>query len=232
MEIRQEGQPREAQQVAPQVHSQTRVGQGNASNRTKVSFPGNRRKRKINKNLIVVAVAVILLSVLGYFILEDGELVLSPEEPTPTLVEERVTPTSTPTPKLINKDEIKIEVLNGTGIGGQAAFLQDKLEGLDYGNIEVGNANTQDNSETEVVFERSVADEVKEEIIEILEELYKEVDVSTSSLDGFDIQIIAGLKKGQSFPTEAPVVTSTPAETTTATVTPSPTTNETPTQTP
>ncbi len=216
MEIRQEGQLQEAQQAVPQAS----VQQENVSGRTKVSFPGSRRKRKVNKKPIIIMIVVVLLGILGYFIFKDRELVLSPEELTPTPIEERATPTSTPMPKPVNKDEIKIEVLNGTGIGGQAAFLQGELEGLGYSDIEVGNADTQDNSETEVIFERSVADEVKEEITEILEELYKDVDVTTSSLDGFDIQIIAGLKKSQSFPTEAPVATATPSPTVTGTITP------------
>ncbi|MBU0570073.1 LytR C-terminal domain-containing protein [Patescibacteria group bacterium] len=224
MEIGQESQSHEVQSVGQQAG----VRQEGVPENTKVSFPGNRKKKKVNGKLIIIVIAVILLGVLGYFLLRDQEFVLSPQEPSPTPTE-KLTPTSTPTSKPVNKEEIRIEVLNGTGIGGQAAFLQEELEKLGFTDIEVGNADAQDNSETQVIFERSVADEVKEEITEILKELYKDVDVSTSSLEGFDVQITAGLKKDQSFPTEAPVATSTPSPAVTTTITPTVTVTPTPT---
>ena len=218
----------------PHVTQQAQESQG--SKRTKVTFPGDRKKKKkkFNKLLAIVVIILIIVGVaaLIYFKAGQGESEETTEELTPTVTEER--PTSTPVPTIfVDKSEVSIQVLNGTGISGQAGYLQDKLEGLGYDSIEVGNADDDDYSETKVTFDENLPDEIKDEITDELKGIYQDVDFDTEDLDDFDIEIIAGLRKGQEFPTDAPKATKTPTPTEarsgTPTATPTPTNSPTPT---
>lgn len=114
------------------------------------------------------------------------------------------TPTQAPTPEPLDREEITIEVLNATGIAKQASFLQEKLEDLGYSQIETGNAGDQEQEETTVSFSDSVPDQVREEILSELENLYTEVTVSSSAPDNTDVLILAGLRTGQSLPEPEP----------------------------
>lgn len=208
-----------------------------SSRRTKVSFPGGKRKKKFNKKLLFIpAVVVVLLVVAGLLIFKEDEFVLSPE-PSPTPFEEVIqTPSPTPEQTEVDREEISIKVLNGTGIKGEAAFLQKEMGELGYDDVDIGNASQQDRTTTEVTFRPSVPDAAVDEVTDKLKELYKDVETDTDAAADRDIQIITGLRPGQSLPTEAPEpkITSTPTPTGTITVTPtaSPTPTNSPTPTP
>lgn len=53
------------------------------------------------------------------------------------------TATPTPTPQL-NRKDLQIQVLNGSGVTGQAKIAQDYLTGLGYTVVAIGNADTSD----------------------------------------------------------------------------------------
>jgi len=61
------------------------------------------------------------------------------------------TPTSTPA-VVVDRKVVSISVLNGTGITGEAAYLQDKLEALGYTDIKVANSSKQDYQKAMVTF--------------------------------------------------------------------------------
>ena len=182
----------------------------------------------MNKRIFVVLGMLLVAAVAGWFIFK-GSKSPSSLSPTPTPFIEGTSTISTPTPVPVDKSEIEIEVLNGTGIAREASFLQGKLRDLDYTEIETGNVEDQDESETvtKVTFSSSVSEEVVDEITEELEEIYKEVDVRTSRSLEVDIQIITGLRKGQAAPSPTPTPEAspspTPSPTPTGTITPSPT---------
>ena len=186
-----------------------------------------RQKRpKVNKKILLTTAIVILIVLGGVFLLREPKLEVEPI-PNEDLSQEVVdTPTPTATLTPINKKDIRIEVLNGTGIAKAAAFLQEELNKLGYSNIDVGNVDDEKFTETEVTFSRTINQEIKDEINEKLEELYKDVTVKEGSLEDFDIRIIAGLRKGQVLPTDTPspsptkVTSPTPTATSSATPTP------------
>ncbi len=216
IEGRSEKEPEETQE---DVNKEAVVGTSAAKQtRTKVTFPTRRRKRfKIDKRLLIVVVILIIGGLAGWFIFTKPEIE-KPTEPTPTPLFEETTPT--PTPKPVNKDEIKIKVLNGTGIAKEAAFLQEELQGIGYSQIEVGNAENEDYVETEVTFSSSLSQEAVDEITDKLKDLYKEVDKKTSRSLDVDVIIITGYRKGHT-PTPPPTPTTTPTEGATPTATPS-----------
>jgi len=154
-------------------------------------------------------------------------------EPTPEglVVQEEAnsspTPTSTSTPAaVIDRKVVSISILNGTGITGEAAYLQDKLEDLGYTNIKVANSSKQDYQKAVVTFSTKLSEAVKEEIKGELTKIYQGVEIKESATLVNEVEIITGLRAGQtpkSQATATPKATTSPAPTGTVTPSPSPT---------
>ncbi len=189
-------------------------------------------KNGAGKKLALFGIGILLLLGLGaagWYILSEppGELE-NTEEAVPTLNLEP-TESPTPTPEEVEKADIRISVLNGTGIAGAAGALKTELENLDYEQIETGNADETGVTTTAVTFNDSVPEAVRSEIIETLEEIYRSVTDETGSVTGADIEIIVGLRKNQTAATATPTKSATSptptkaAVTVTSTVTPTPT---------
>lgn len=199
-----------------------------------VTFPGSRRPKKRGKKIRRFIIILVVLAVVAggaWFIFSEPK-VEEDIELTPTPFEQ-VTPTSTE-PE-IDRQNIKIQVLNGTGIEGAASDLQEELEELGYSDVETGNAGNFNYEETQVTFDLTISDSVSEEVINSLEAIYENVDVDEKELDEFDIEIITGYTLGYTpAPTKKPTPTSapTPTVTVTGTLTPTPTATPTPTPTP
>lgn len=176
--------------------------------------PHPTRIKKSKKVLIIpIVILLIIIAIAAFLFFEpfsdnDKENDKNPDKIEITLdsslEEELSSPTQAPTPEPIDKSEISIEVLNATGIAGQAASLKEKLENLDFTQIETGNADDDEQESTSVSFSSTVDEQVREEILEALEDTYKEVIISNDEPQNSDILIIAGLKVGQSLPTPEP----------------------------
>lgn len=184
----------------------------------------NRGPKSSNKSSVMLLVFLLLLALVGGFFivkkLRTSQETIPPE--TAGSVELNSPSTPTPTAEPIDKTKIKIEVLNGTSISGEAAFLQGQLRNLGYTGIVVGNKERTDVETTEVTFSDVLAKKVVDEITIKFEEVYKVVSVSTSSsLLGKDVQIVTGLRKGQT-PKPSPTVTPTPSASPSASPTPTP----------
>lgn len=178
-------------------------------------------KGKINK-LVIFALVLLLLIGGGIFLFSRG----SKEQntgisPTPTvegLSGPTSTPTATTTPSPVDKSGVSIEIQNGTGITGEAAYLQGILKSMGYSDIKVANADADNHETTTVTFAKSLSSGVVDEITKKLESTYKDVETKTSSTQKTDVLIVTGLKKGAT-----PKPTSTPTPTKTVTPTASPT---------
>jgi hypothetical protein len=202
---------------------------------------GKKERKGKKKSFLTVFIVILILALLGggaWYILSSpkksegtipsGGGLRAPQD---SVDNSQPSPTPTPTPIDINKSEVKIELLNGTGIPGEASLVQSELEELGYDNIEVGNADDQDNDETVVTFSSELPQGFIEEFIGQMEEIYVKVSSSTSSsLEDFDIRVVAGLRSSYTpAPTKAPEPTATPTPETTGTLTPTPTISPTPT---
>ena len=200
----------ETPQQAEQTAGQTPMSAGSPRRRTR---GGGKSK--------AIIIVIILLFLVGGGLLYLGRRKSSSEaEPSPSpelfgVISSPEPSESTPTPAPANREDVSISILNGTGIGGEAGLLQGELEDLGYSDIEVGNADDQDNQTTVVTFADDLDEAIVDEITEELESIYEEVDVETSASLTVDVQIITGLRKGQTFPpepTEAPQATDEPEE--------------------
>jgi hypothetical protein len=118
-----------------------------------------------------------------------------------------------------------VEVLNGTGVPGEASFLQKELEELGFENIEAGNADEQDQTETIATYSRELSATVADEITARLEELYEKVRTRRATVSGdFDLTITTGPRKktlgATSSPTSSAKASASPTATAKATATP------------
>jgi len=186
---------------------------------SRVSFPtvGGEKKSGGAKTLLIVGILV-LIGILGYVIYKSasGKTGEPLTEPTPyqnmaapvenATVTPLATPTSSPSAS-VDKTKVKIQVQNGTGITGEAAYLQTILKGLGYTNVTVGNSATQNVTDTQVSYSNSLSSTVSNEITTKLNTVYQNVKSVNSTSTTYDIVIITGLRKGATA-----VPTATPAE--------------------
>lgn len=130
--------------------------------------------------------------------------------------------TPSPTPAPVDKTKVVISIENGTGIVGEAAYIRDILKSAGYSNFKVGNAATSDNVTTTVTFSNSLAESVKTEITDKLNNVYKEVSAANSSTQKDDVLIVTGLRKGSTAkPSATPSATPSPSPSASPTATPS-----------
>jgi heme/copper-type cytochrome/quinol oxidase subunit 2 len=200
-----------------------------------VGFPGanqpiqQTQPKKNWKWLIILILFLIVIGGVTFFVFKSSRSASSLNE-SPTPDTSNLTniatpePTSTPSASPTDKATINIQVLNGTGIAGEASYLVDQLKPLGYTNVTTGNATTQNATDTQVTFATTVPQDVVKELTAKLGTLYTNVTTNNSTLpSGIDVQITTGLKKGA---TSAPAATATNAPA--ASTTPSPTPTATP----
>lgn len=119
---------------------------------------------------------------------------------------ESITPTSSPTPTVVAEitpsEELAksatVQVLNGTGIAGQAAKASNIIKEIGFEDVKTGNADTQDAKNTTVVFSSKIPKGVQKKIITELEKTFSKVVSKTSSGSAdFDIVITTGKYSSQ-----------------------------------
>jgi hypothetical protein len=170
----------------------------------------NKPTEKGNKKGFKIVLIILLL--LSFFaILVGGFLyyqknISNKEEgteanPTPT-VEVKISPTETPATDSGKISEVKlsnlnVQILNGSGIPGQAGEVKELISSLNFKKIDTGNADNYDYADTEVSIKDSVPSSVYDQIKTKLESIYTVVEskdaVSTTS--SYDVIINVGTKK-------------------------------------
>lgn len=176
--------------------------------------------------IALVLIVLLALGVGGWFIVKDRSEPSTTPEPTPQIEISTPSPTAAP---VVDRSKIQIEILNGTGTAGDAAFLGSKLKSIGYSDFELGNASSQNNTVTQVAFASTVEDEVKTEIQGILRENYQTVQTGGSVSGDTDVKIVTGLRKGA---TAKPTASPTPKASPTTSPKPSATPNSSPTSSP
>lgn len=152
-----------------------------------------------NKNLndytipigIIILLITIPLILLAFGIIKNPFNKIPAEQtilPTATPIASPV-PTTTPVP---DKSSVKIQVLNGSGVAGQAKKTADAITALGYNNITTGNAPDSTASATTVSYKSSTPKNFIEDITSVLKKIYSSVASSEAKLADFDVVIVTG----------------------------------------
>jgi hypothetical protein len=202
------------------------------------SYSVSQPKQKGNgsKWLIIFIILLILGGAGIYFFTKSSDEPIATPTPafnvTPIENKATSTPVATKSPEPVKKDEVSIEIQNGTGITGEAKLLSDKLKALGYSDITAGNASSTDNTETTVTFLKTLSQTVQDELKKELESFYKTVNVKTSTTQKSDVVVITGLRGSQTTkPASTSVSTGTPKASSSATPKASSSSSPTPTAT-
>jgi hypothetical protein len=126
------------------TQSSEKPEQNISGNPTRKTGQGKTRNKKKLLWIVIVVIAMLGLAAGGYYILKepefkDNDVINNGELSTPEYYEE---PTRIPTPtqEPIEREGVSMQILNGTGIEGEASYLQGRLRNLGYEDIEVANA--------------------------------------------------------------------------------------------
>ena len=94
-------------------------------------------------------------------------------------------PTATPAPTQLEREEITLEILNGSGVAGAAGDAAEIFEALGYEDVEVGNADETEGNEL------YISSDVEDLIDVLLEDVEEELDISSISgeLDDSDVSV-------------------------------------------
>lgn len=110
--------------------------------------------------------------------------IITPIISTPSATLTPAPSTSSAVVNLIPKNKLKVKILNGSGITGQASKLKDQLLDLGFKNITTGNASKSADTKSMVQFTASVSAEIRKEVVDELNKtltdvLSKVVDIQT-----------------------------------------------------
>lgn len=160
-------------------------------------------KEKKNKTLYyLIPVFVIAIGILVWLILSQRSAASKPRTtispvPTRTSARQSATPTivptvvvtSSPSATLLSKDTITFQVLNGSGIPGQADTVRDALIEKEYTSITTGNAPALRSSRTLIVYKSRIPEAQVKEIVDIVSPIVGEVSTQVNEEISYDVLI-------------------------------------------
>lgn len=92
----------------------------------------------------------------------------------------------------INREKIRIHVLNGSGISAQAAKVKEKLEGIGYTSVIIGNIESSEASGSSIVYSNKLEPAVKEEINKVMDSLIPGITKTEEAINEFNTVITLG----------------------------------------
>lgn len=95
----------------------------------------------------------------------------------------------------IKRQEVKIHVLNGSGLSGQASRLKKKLAEIGFENVLTGNIENLEASQSSIVYSKKLPQIIKAELGELMDSLIEGVSRSEDNLSEFDAVINLGKLK-------------------------------------
>jgi hypothetical protein len=172
-------------------------------NYDEVNKPTEKGEKKGFKIVLIILLVLSFLAILaGGFVYYQKNISkrvgMATETPTPQVTAPTQAPTETPSPSAeVKLSDYNIQILNGSGIPGEAGSAKDLLSSLDFNKIDTGNADNYDYTDTEVSLKEDISNQVYNEIKDKLDSTYTVVksDSSVLSTSSYDVIIIVGTKK-------------------------------------
>jgi uncharacterized protein HemX len=187
----------------------------------------SRKKGKKILAIILLLAAVILIAGALFYFLGQKKQAETQSSPTPNSGLYVTSETPIPVPNqtsepVADKKAVSISILNGTGIAGEASYLQGKLRALGYEDVTPANASNQNNTITTLQYLDTLPRSILDEITGELQKTYQDVTTSKSSSLDVDLQITTGLRKGATAkPSLVPTASPSPSPVASPSVTPS-----------
>jgi len=118
--------------------------------------------------IVIAAITGFIIVGVYLFFIEGYDFSLTKDSEKKTVeIEEELSPTQTP--ETIDRSAFDIQVLNGSGIAGEAANVQTLLEDEDFSVSEIGNAESADFTRTQILYTEDVSEEFLDELESVLE---------------------------------------------------------------
>lgn len=139
--------------------------------------------------LLIVSIIIVLSLIFGKQFLSSPK---DFDQISPTI---STTPTNIPTPiPTINFDLLKIQVLNGSGVAGEATKVSTLLSQSKFKVAKTGNASNYDFVKTEIKVKNSISSTITDLLIKSLESQYVSTisAVKLDDSDEYDIKITTG----------------------------------------
>lgn len=147
-------------------------------------------------HIIVATVSLVAFFISLFFILLGFDIIPNPfknftkNKTIQPVAIPSISPSPTPLP--IDKSTIKIQILNGSGISGQARVTSNALTPLGYSDITTGNADESTASATIIIYKKTVPKTIVDEISDALKKIFSTVNTEETIQSDFDISIITG----------------------------------------
>lgn len=191
------------------------VNEENDRSSNKESQSRNFVKNPKNKRAVVlISVFIALIAMLIFLLIQSGILKTSKsdkptiENPLPATNQPAVIPDVSPTPvpalqpvqenpestasSQLLKKNLKINILNSSGIIKQAEILKNRLVAVGFENIITGNIQPTNSTKTLIIFSSTVPDNIKKTITDEVKKVNFDVSVQENTKSEFDCTIIIG----------------------------------------
>lgn len=179
--------------------------QDNLSIDQKELLGGQDTNKSMRKQYIMLSLSLLLFGgATLYLLLWSGTLAnpwfrkslnVSPKVTTSPKPTSFMTTQPSPTIKPFDKSLVKIQILNGSGIEGQAGKLSNILQSKGYKNIATGNA-TDSGKLTSVVYSKSVSVDIPKDIADSLKKDFPNITLQEATQSAeFDVVITTGNSK-------------------------------------
>lgn len=184
------------EKIEPKEESSSPAGVGIDDEPKEIEFLTGKQSSGSGKRLPLIIFILLVLLVFGggsAWLLKQGTFGALAPTPTP---EPTLTPTPTPAPIL--RSDLKVQVLNGSGVPGRAGKVEEFLKGLGYQVLDTGNAKAFSYKKTEI----RVKDDKKDYLSLLTEDVSREyeVDEETKTLEEeseYDAVVIVGSQKAK-----------------------------------
>lgn len=154
-------------------------------------FQEQKKGSGVKVTLILIVLLLVVFGVIGVIFRHQVNSFFKGSEPKPT--ETPIpTPEPTVTPEPFIKGDWSFEILNGSGVSGQAKKLADKIKELGYTVIKTGNADKQTYEKTELLVKSGLEEKI-DAVIADIKDVVKVASVSGEVKDSTaSAQIIIG----------------------------------------
>ena len=139
--------------------------------------------QKSGKGVLLIIGLLAILVISGFFLNQKYKIL-----PGSGISQPQSSPTPTPSPSstqqpILNRSEWSFEVLNGSGITGQAKKIADKIKTLGYEVVKTGNADKSNFADSQILAKKEMTDKI-ELVIADLKDVIKIASVAGELNEG------------------------------------------------